>query len=314
MKKSILRLILFVCFIPLLSSAQETPGLLGTNGFLEREATTFSLDRKFATLVIESLLEEFTVEVNGRSILVSKEEEDWNMFLIPPGVNALTIRAEGYEALLLDEFTFRKNTVYDLHISIERTPQTDDIDPGKGSITIVTVPEGALLTVDGEPGDWMTPVTIPDLTPAVYTFRIRKENFDSAVIQVRALPDSAVVIPALDLRLRFGYLIVDHDPESKLLLNGIVLNNESNTVFRLRCGVFGLEVQKDGYVKYLQKIVIKTADTLTIIPELVQDIAYFDFSNLPEGTDIYLDNVETGRTVVETVPAEHTIRITTQEY
>lgn len=307
-------MILFVCILPFLLAAQDTPGLLGANGISEREATTYSLDRNEATLVIESSLDDFTVEVNGRTLLISKEEENWKIFVLPPGTNAITIRADGYEPLLLDEYLFRKNKVYGLLITQERSPQNDESDPGKGSITIATIPDGALLTVDGEPGEWMSPITIPDLTPAIYTIRVHKENYDSAVVQVKVLPDSAVVIPSVSLHPRFGYLIVDYDPEEKLFLNGVVLNNESNMVFRLRCGFFNLEITKEGHKTYLQTITITPGDTLTIIPQLLQDIAFFDFSNLPEGSDIFLDNNESARMVVETVPAEHSVRITTSEY
>lgn len=287
---------------------------MATEGIELRGASAYSLDNKAATLIISSSLDDVIVEANGNEINISAEEGEKKLFIIPSGLVALTIRAEGYEPLLLEEYTFKKDRVYDLEVTIERLPHTIVEFSGKGNLVIRSQPEGAAVSIQGLDGEWKTPVTLYRIPAGSYTVTLSKNDFDTTVFSATVNGDSTTTLPVIPLQSRFGFLSVVYTPATRYYLNNIEFTNDEEMLFRLLCGEYQLDIHRPKYKPYTASIMILPGDTLYVRDELIPDFAYIDFSLLPSDAEIFLNNVAVQGRKVETVPAFHSVRTISSTY
>jgi hypothetical protein len=294
--------------------SQDEPGQLGTKGIQLRDVSTYSLSSKAATLVVTSSFESITVEANGREIDISAEEAEMKMYIIPAGAFGITVRTEGFEPLMLDEFTFLKDRVYDLDVSPEYDPRNIISATGKGSLIIDSDPAGATVTIAGKGGEWTTPAVLRDLDTGSYSIMLSKTNFDTASFSITVISDSTVVCPLVPLISRIGYLSLKFIPRAHYFINNVEVFNVENKVFRMKRGQYQLDIRKSKYKNYSSVITIPSGDTCVVSAELVQDFAFIDLSQLPVNSTIFLNNAPAFRRVIETVPAYHSVRINSEVF
>jgi hypothetical protein len=297
---------IFAAFSATMVYAQELLGQLGSDGIKERESTTFSLDNDNATLIISSPIPNITLDLSRRNVIRSQEQEGRKIYVLPGGSDKITIRAKGYLPLEFEVFSFVKKKVYDLRLYEVRAPRRSSDIAGKGSIMITSDPSGAVVTLDGIPGEWTTPQRIPNILATTYSLTAVKEKYDTLVTSVTVVQKDTIVVP-LTLVPRFGFLKFSVENGVAISLLNRSREFENYQTYELPRGEHTIVLQRPRYQTLRRTITIGNGDTLLVNTRLVPDFAYFDLTAIREGKV----TIESDRAIgiYETKPGDHLLTL-----
>ena len=175
--------------------------------------------------------------------------------------------------------------------------------PGMSAIHIVTDVIGAKATLFGPagqtPSSCQTPCSFNNLDPARYSLQVQKDGY--APLQTALELKSG---QALDQKIHLealarGLFISSRPAGADIFINGAKQSGQTPATLPLAPGHYDLVLRLPGYEAYAGHIQVKENVQTTLDTELKEKgqvhVAWAQVNSTPQGAEIYLDGVSTGR-------------------
>src|SRR5579859_1261953 len=187
---------------------------------------------------------------------------------------------------------------------------------GRGAIHVITNVVGATATVTGDysfSAHCETPCSFPNLMPGRYNLEVKKNGFQptQTALQIRAGQ-------ALDQKIALeptavGLHIVSHPDGADVFINGDKQSGQTPLNIPLAPNTYNLVMRLQGYEPYTQPVTVKENVQTQLDIELKPKgahVAWAQVDSNPEGADIWIDGVPTGKQTparVEITAGIHTV-------
>ncbi|NLO44867.1 MAG: PEGA domain-containing protein [Candidatus Cloacimonetes bacterium] len=257
-----------------------------------------------AQLVIHSQIVGLRFESNMAGIREQRHlpREDKYLVFITPVRQIITVKANGFiENQLGAAFELnakeRKYFVINERIGV--------VGSGKGSITLDSVPSGALIQIDGLPSfRERTPYRFRDYLAMNYALTLSLEGYDEVHYQLQILPDQEGN-ETLNLKANFAELVFTSTPKARVFINGKD-KGETPLSFEgaqngLKAGEYNISIERARYKRIEEKISLLAGDKEVKRYNLEPLFAEVVINSNPQGSAVYLNNSLLGRTPIELI-------------
>jgi len=187
---------------------------------------------------------------------------------------------------------------------------------GRGAIHVITNVIGGTATASGAYGyseHCETPCSFSNLMPGDYNLEVKKNGFQptQTAVQIRAgqTLDEKIVLEAM----AFGLHIVSHPEGADVFINGDKQSGQTPLTIPLAPNTYNLVMRLQGYEPYTQTVTVKENVQTKLDIELKArgaHVAWAQVNSNPEGAEIWVDGVPTGKQSparVEITAGIHTI-------
>lgn len=167
-----------------------------------------------------------------------------------------------------------------------------------GSIQVLSLPQGAYVSVDGVPVNGYTPVTATGMTPGLHTVQVVKPGYAdwAANITVKTGLKSYVYAALKPLN---GSISVQSSPAGGMVYVDNVSSGTTNVFIPdILSGIHQVRVEKSGYLTWESTVTISGGQTSLVKANLKSDSGSVQVNSNPQGGVISLDG-----NVVTTSPA-----------
>ncbi|QDA31598.1 PEGA domain-containing protein [Thermococcus indicus] len=182
-------------------------------------------------------------------------------------------------------------------------------------ITVRSYPSGAEVYLNGRLIG-QTPIENYQVDPGTYEVKIIKEGYQDYTTTVTLDAGESKTISAT-LTPTFGYLTIYSSPSgAEVYLNGTYIGTTPVENHKLDVGTYEIEIKKESYSQYTQKVTINPGETTTLNVNLNELPASLRIESTPSGAEVYINGDYYGTTPIETTlsAGTYTIRITKQDY
>jgi hypothetical protein len=195
-------------------------------------------------------------------------------------------------------------------------PRKGDRTASDGQIHVVTVPAGAIVSLEGGPPQ-PAPVTFPGLPPGAYLINAHKDGYEEARQTVRLDPNEKTAVEIKLTPLTGLLLIHSTPPGAEVELDGISLG--TTPLFRtdVAMGKRRLTLSTPGFLPRTIEVTVSDRRPQKIEVDLRSDSARLQVESEPPGANVTLDGSAVGKTPWEndrTPPGRHTLELTLAGY
>jgi serine/threonine-protein kinase len=176
---------------------------------------------------------------------------------------------------------------------------------GKAAIHVVTDVIGATATLFGPAGlflfDCQTPCSFNNLVPERYSLQVQKDGYRplQTALELKAgqALDQKIHLEALAK----GLFVSSRPAGAEIFVNGAKQSGQTPSALPLAPGQYDLVLRLPGYEAYAGHIQVKDNIQTTLDAELKEKaqalahVAWAQVNSTPEGAEIYIDGVPTGR-------------------
>jgi len=167
---------------------------------------------------------------------------------------------------------------------------------GTGSIEINSVPSGAKIFIDGQETQEFTP-KVMNLSAGQHTLRLETED-KYGTKQIFIVPD---VTSKVDILLKTGYgslNIISQPLGAEIFLNGKPYGKTPANFDTLLAGEYLLELRKDRFVAYEEKIDLNLNEVIKKDIKLIPSWSSLRVISQPPGAEVFLNGNYLGKTPV----------------
>lgn len=172
---------------------------------------------------------------------------------------------------------------------------------GRGAIHVITNVIGATASASGAYGyseHCETPCSFSNLMPGDYNLEIKKNGFQptNTALQIRAgqTLDEKITLEATAL----GLHIISHPDGADVFINGDKQAGQTPLTIPLAPNTYNLVMRLQGYEPYTQSVTVKDNLQTQLDIELKPKgahVAWAQVDSNPQGADIWVDGVPTGK-------------------
>ncbi len=181
-------------------------------------------------------------------------------------------------------------------------PPAAQLPAVKGSVRVVSTPEGAKILLDGQDTGKITPAVVADLeTGGVYRLRVEKEEYSPAEMEVKITgPEEKGV--TLTLAPAAGTLEIVTEPSgASIVVDGVPTGKQSPaTLENLKLKTdLKIVISKNEYEDFEQVVNLTSSKTQKISTKLTPispSLGRISVNSTPAGAKVFIDDKDTGRT------------------
>lgn len=175
-----------------------------------------------------------------------------------------------------------------------------------GNINITSSPSGASIWLDGNDTGLVTPFTLTDISTGNHNFTLKLPNYNDVIgnIDVLGGMTSYVYVSMSLLTPTKGSIAISSVPTNAQILLAPTGQNPTDqgvttpaTISDLDPGAYDVIIRLSGYQDYVITVPISTGQTTYISAILLQTpilIGSINFTSVPDGAEIWLENLSTG--------------------
>jgi hypothetical protein len=278
------------------------------------ESSKINTEPDKSLLIVHSQVQNLQFDSNRKIDKLDKVSSgEWRVWL-PPGTHILKILCKDYQSIELGVFNFGKKKVYELSVKEVRAPRLGLSMGGKGDLFVSSEPEGAELTIDGIPGKWKTPTTIPEIKATIWDIKLILPRYDTLFTKVTVFQDSLVRLERLKLSPRFGFLRIDAENDVLFFLNGIKQNFKKNESVEVPIGPQRITLKKTKYADFDTTLNVNSGMIYELRAKFVPQFGFLRFEDFQrlivfvDGKQIALD------TNIELSLGTHSVRMSNKQY
>ncbi|MDP8238090.1 MAG: SUMF1/EgtB/PvdO family nonheme iron enzyme [Candidatus Hatepunaea meridiana] len=203
--------------------------------------------------------------------------------------------------IMIDSFEFKKGDYVELHYR----PKVKVIRQGFGALEISTVPNGALVRLEGNKLG-TTPYSSGNIKEGKYELYISKEGYQDTTIVVWIIPNATTPLPDIELIPIMGDLVVITKPNGALVvLDGdklLGITNRSDGIKQcLQIGAYKLFAFKEHYYPDSTSVVIMRNKPISVTIVLNPKPGTLIINTIPHGASIILDKQDTYKVTPDTI-------------
>ncbi|GAX59732.1 hypothetical protein SCALIN_C04_0220 [Candidatus Scalindua japonica] len=179
------------------------------------------------------------------------------------------------------------------------------------TFNVKSEPSNAMVIIDGtESGN--TPAKITDLEPGKHIVEIRMKGYETWTESVEANVDKESSITAV-LRKLTGSINIKSEPSNSIILfDGVESGNTPATITDLNPGTYNVELKKDGYEGWKEKVYIVQGKETSLTAALQSIPGSLSIYSEPSDATILIDGRKTGTTpliITGPDPGNHLVEI-----
>jgi PEGA domain len=174
--------------------------------------------------------------------------------------------------------------------------------PGRGAIHVITNVVGAtaaLPAAHGQPSQQCeTPCSFVRLPPGQYNLEVRKNGFQpmqtALLIRAGEVLDEKVTMEPLSM----GLYVSSKPQGADVFINGAKQSGQTPVTLPLAPGKYNLVLRLQGYEAYSDQVTVKEDVQTQLEVELKPrsaHVAWAQVTSYPEGAEIFVDGITTGR-------------------
>lgn len=213
-------------------------------GFRQTQDAHYTLDPSVGKLLLTLKPRDGVVTIDEQKYGIIKSD-----LTLGAGKHQLKVQKEGFEDY---ESTFTVTEGDPLEVEVSMTPII-------GSIKVISTPEGATVTLDGEKKG-KTPLTLDKVPYGKHDIAVRLKGHDRATSLVEIKSKDVVEFKAELKELPGAFAITSSPAGAKLKLNGEVKGKTPQNVTGLKAGSYTLTLSKDGYHPLQVKKTVKAGE------------------------------------------------------
>ncbi|MBI2496826.1 MAG: PEGA domain-containing protein, partial [Opitutae bacterium] len=174
---------------------------------------------------------------------------------VPPGAVTLRVEREGFEP---------RDVMLTVKAGVETKAEVVRLVPFTGAAVVVSTPAGVRFTLElgGRQLEGVTPRRMPSLPQGRYRVTFQREGWDPVVRMLEVNRDKEAVLEA-DLR-GATFDLRSTPPGGRVILNGREVGVTPLTLTDMKFGDYRLDVLRDGYENYAEKISATRDVTLNV--------------------------------------------------
>jgi len=253
----------------------------------------------FGELHVTSIPENATLYVNDKYL--GEVPQTLTLF---PGTYKIELRKAGY-------FPYTESVTIspgsNLSMNIELTPIAH--------LTVYSTPEGAYVYLNGTLIG-TTPIENYQLAPGTYALQVSKEGYKDYKTTISVSGGETKIVNA-NLEILNGTLKVSSEPPgAEVYVNGSY-KGTTPLVLDLYPDEYTVEIKKEGYNPYSEKVTVKPGQMTSITATLTLLNGVLTVSSSPLGADVYLNGTLIGTTPIEEyplVPGTYELEIVKENY
>lgn len=197
------------------------------------------------------IVEDMSSPADGRYVL-----------LIGPFRQILTVRASGFQETRIPIPNMNAREV--AYFSVE--PKEREPVTGRGTLLLRSIPEGAVITVDGYPDfNQATPYTFDDWAAQSYRIRLELDRYQPKELMI-SIPEEQIISRTVELTPNFGYVIINEPGNLRVRYQGeesfTRIPYEPNRWLELPVGRHELELSRDYHSTFREEISIFSGETI----------------------------------------------------
>lgn len=236
-----------------------------------------------AAVIVNSSLTNLQFDSNLEIIAVLGDASQGEYILIVnPVRQILNVRATGYQQ---GRIPIALNAPRQM-VSFKVEPK-DRIITERATLIVRTEPSGALVSIDGIPGEYTTPHTFPDILAMTHNLRVRLDEYQTEERLVRVETGRANV-ETLSLIPTFGFLLI-REPNLELFLKTaddpqeFRVSYSPNQPLKRPIGAYSYRFTKRFYRPAEDTIRVLPGLTTEVKPTFTPDFATYRFGAMPRG-------------------------------
>jgi predicted secreted protein len=181
-----------------------------------------------------------------------------------------------------------------------------------GSIQVISLPQGAYVSVDGVPVNGLTPVTATGIAPGSHTVLVSKTGYAGWTGNITVKPGLKSYVYAA-LKPLNGTMTVQSSPAGGTVYIDNVSRGITNIVIPdIPSGAHRVRVEKSGYINWESTVTVNGGQNLLVKANLKSDSGSVQVNSNPQGGVVSLDGtaVATSPALLKSVPSgSHTVTI-----
>lgn len=167
--------------------------------------------------------------------------------------------------------------------------------PQASSLTIKTIPEGAIVKIDGK-REGISPVTVSSVKPGSHIITLEKNDYESVCTGVN-IEEGQNLTKEIKLDPVLGLLILDSSPNgADLKINGVDRGRTPMLLTDLPLGKYQAKFSKPGYQDKNIEFILKSRAPMKVDTELTSDSGSLQISSEPPGAQAFINGILSGTT------------------
>ncbi|MBI4777950.1 PEGA domain-containing protein, partial [Candidatus Desantisbacteria bacterium] len=190
-----------------------------------------------------------------------------------------------------------------------------------GSISVTSIPDGAVIYLNGASKGTVTPFILTGIIPDMYTIKLTKRGYYDWFGTVTVLTNATTDVTADMTIIIPGSISVSSSPDgADIYLDGTSTGTITPAALTgITPGMHTIKLTKRGYYDWFGTVIVAAETTADV--SAAMDIIIpgsISVTSTPAGADIYLDGTSTGTitpaALTGITPGTHTIKLTKREY
>jgi len=242
---------------------------------------------KNAAVQIQSTIQGLTVESNlGIVANQSNPSTGVYRYILLPGRQVLTISASGFLSARFETGNLNQREVLQLRITPKTNPSNNSEPISRGSLTIISEPDSALVTINGLPGNFRTPANFSDILAIDYSIRVEKPGYETKNISVNVMPNKSntyeITLEPINGLLKILGLYDEFYVYESIKKTWDKIEKTNNNIYSFKSGSYSYSLKKKYSLDLYNTFSIFPNDTTIINPNWIPNYATIKvYSNAP---------------------------------
>ncbi|MFZ5572355.1 MAG: PEGA domain-containing protein [Thermodesulfobacteriota bacterium] len=207
----------------------------------------------------------------------------------------LTDVKEGPHTLMLKKDGFDEWRKEIEIVALKRSEVIAELESLYGGLEVTSTPEEAEVYLDGKKFG-QTPVTLQQVKKGERTIVVKKEGYEDWEQKVKIASGESIKLFA-ELGEVYGSLLIESRPaEADVYLDGRKQGKTPLTLERVKEGGQEIEITREGYLSWKEKVTVKPGATVQIMADLNAAYGSLNISSRPEGATVLINGKNEGKT------------------
>jgi hypothetical protein len=238
---------------------------------------------EMAAVIVNSSMTNLQFDSNlGIVAILGDATQGEYILIVGPVRQIVTVRAPGFQQGRIPVAPTQARQV--LHFKVE---PKDRVITERGNLIVRTEPTGAMVSIDGIPGEHLTPHTYEGILAITHTMRIRLDDYQTEERLVR-VEVGRPNVETIQLTSAFGFVLI-REPGLELFLKTDAdpqefrVSYEPNQPLKRPIGPYTYRLVKPFHRNAIDTVTIRPGRTSEIAPRFAPEFATYRFAAMPRG-------------------------------
>ena len=236
-----------------------------------------------AAVIVNSSLPNLQFDSNlGIVAVLGDATQGEYILIVQPVRQIVTVRAQGYQQ---GRIPITLNQAR--QVAYFKVEPKDRVITDRGTLIVRTEPAGALVSIDGIPGEFRTPYTFDGILAITHTMRIRMDEYQTEERLVR-VESGRPTVESAQLVPNFGFLLI-REPDLELFLKTPDDPQEFRVSYtpgqplKRPIGAYTYRLTKAFHLPTSDTVSIRPNQVREVRPVFTQNYATYRFGAMPRG-------------------------------